>query len=139
MALLNEYDDPVLWEYPAGFDYRFEQDRFQNFAREFSIALNLTPKIETGICIQDASFHSQLIFPVGLARFHLLRFSNFGSFLTINDDEDLPDEIFATILRLAKEFKYTYIPYRYLDANYNGANPGVTGIDSWWVRYFDYV
>ena len=133
------HDDPEHWEYPLGFDYIAEQNRFLEFAEAFSDSLNLNPKIETGTCIQDASFHSQLIFPVGLDRFHALRFSNFGSFVTINDDEGVPDEMLAKINRLAEEFRYTYIPYRFLDADYTGANPGVTGIDSWWVRYFDYV
>jgi len=139
LELLKIHDDPEHWEYPLGFDYNAEQKRFLQFAGAFSAALNLNPKIETGSCIQDASFHSQLIFSVGLAKFHSLRFSNFGSFITINDGEDLPEEMLATTLQLADEFGYTYIPYRYLDADYTGSNPGVTGIDSWWIRYFDYV
>ena len=137
--LLERNDDPERWEYPLGFDYKAEQTRFLEFAAAFASDLKLNPKIETGLCIQDASFHSQMIFPVGLATFHSLRFSNFASLITINDDEDLPEEMLATTLRLADEFAYSYVPYRYLDADYTGVNPGVTGIDSWWVRYFDYV
>jgi hypothetical protein len=139
VELLKTNDDPVRWEYPLGFDYNSEQQRFLQFAAAFSEALNIKPKIETGVCIQDASFHSQLLFPVGLSRFHSLRFSNFGPFITINDDEDLPDEMKSTILKLADRFGYTYIPYQYLDTDYTGSNPGVTGIDWWWIRYFDYV
>ncbi|MBB3210689.1 hypothetical protein FHS27_006537 [Rhodopirellula rubra] len=139
MELLKINDDPERWEYPLGFDYESEQERFLQFATAFFAALNISPMIETGACIQDASFHSQLIFPVGLVRYHSLRFSNFGSFITINDDEGVPDEILSTILELADRFEYTYIPYQYLDADYTGSNLGVTGIDSWWIRYFDYV
>ncbi|HBE71074.1 MAG TPA: hypothetical protein DDW52_23250 [Planctomycetaceae bacterium] len=136
---LETNDDPERWEYPLGFDYQAEQRRFHEFAAAFSAAFSITSKIETGACIQDASFHSQLIFSVGLARSHSLRFSNFGSFVTVNDDEDVPNKMLSTILKLADQFGYIYIPYRYLDADYTGSNPGVTGIDSWWVRYFDYV
>ncbi len=137
--LLKNHDDPKYWEYPPGFDYKAQQKRFLKFASAFAAATGLNPKIETGPCIQDASFHSQIIFMVGLARFHSLRFSNFGSFITINDDEDVPEEILSATLKLADEFQYTYVPCQYLDAEYTGANPGVTGIDSWWIRYFDYV
>jgi len=139
LSLLKEHDDPVYWEHPPGFDYRIEQERLLSFVDEFAKALKITPKVETGICIQDASFHSQIIFAVGFARFHSLRFSNFGSFITISDDEDVPDEMLVSIKQLAENYGYTYIPCQLLDANYTGNNPGVTGIDTWWIRFFDYV
>ena len=62
--MLELHDDPVNWEYPRGFDYDAEQERFMDFAGAFRAALQLDAKTETGICIQDASFHSQLIFAV---------------------------------------------------------------------------
>jgi hypothetical protein len=139
VELLKINDDPERWECPLGFDYNLERQRFLQFAAAFSDALSISPKIETGVCIQDASFHSQLIFPVGLATYHSLRFSNFGSFVTINDDENVPDDMLSTTLELAVRFGYTYIPHKYLSTVYTGSNPGVTGIDSWWMRYFDYV
>lgn len=41
---------------------------------------------------------------MSLTLLHKTANSNFGSFITINDDEDVPDEMLATIIRLASEF-----------------------------------
>ncbi|MCA9108285.1 MAG: hypothetical protein KDA83_22975, partial [Planctomycetales bacterium] len=68
--MLELHDDPVNWEYPPGFDYDAEQKRFLEYANAFGTTLHLNPKAETGICIQDASFHSQLMFAVDGGRTH---------------------------------------------------------------------
>lgn len=96
-------------------------------------------KSETGSAIQDASFHSQIFIPLGDGHNALLRFSNFGAMATIGPDEPAPTELLETVVELLEKHAYDYVPASVLEQPYTGANPGVTGIRSWWIRYFDWV
>jgi hypothetical protein len=137
--LLREYDDSTHWEYPPSFDYRAATIRFKKFADELSATLGVPLTTETGSYIQDASFHSQLLVPLAGGRNTLIRFSNFGNMVTISEDEPAPEEMLSTIKRLFDRYGYVYVPASVLEQPYRGSNPGVTGIDTWWIRYFDWV
>jgi len=137
--LLQRHDDPKRWEYPKVFDYKGSNVYFLAFASSLNEEFGTHLKAETGSDIQDASFHSQIYFSVGLERFHLIRFSNFGDMVAVNDDSEMPDEILERIKKLLTQHKYNFVPCSHLDVPYTGSNPGVTGIDSWWIRYFDWV
>ena len=137
--ILIRHDDPERWEYPDAFDYASANARFLLFASALDKEFGTHFKTETGNHIQDASFHSQIYFSVGLARFYLIRFSNFGDMVAINDDLEIPVEVLSRVKKLFVEHKYSFISCEELETSYTGANPGVTGIDSWWTRYFDWV
>jgi hypothetical protein len=58
LALLREYDDPVNWEVPGGwenYDYLTARRRFLHFADDIEKTLASKCKAETGPSIQDAS------------------------------------------------------------------------------------
>lgn len=40
---------------------------------------------------------------------------------------------------LCARLGYVFVPTEYAELPYDGANPGVTGIRDWWIRYFDWV
>lgn len=137
--LLASHDHPTHWEHPPGFDYQAAVARFVRFVADLSTALGQPVPSETGVHIQDASFHSQAFLPLPGGRQGIIRFSNFGDMATVDDSEPLPEATMALVEELLARHGYTYIPAHVLDVDYTGNNPGVTGIQSWWIRYFDYV
>lgn len=139
LELLRRYDHPTHWEHPPGFDYRQAEVRFARFVEDLSAASGVAPRVETGVHIQDASFHSQAFLPLADGRFALIRFSNFGDMVTVGDDEPIPEPTMHVIRELFSRHGYVYVPAVVLAEPYTGSNPGVTGIDTWWIRYFDWV
>lgn len=139
LELLRRHDHPTHWEYPPGFDYRTATERFARFVEELSARLGVALRAETGSHIQDASFHSQVFVPLPRDRHALIRFSNFGDMATISDDEPVPEPTMAAVVELLGKQGYVYVPAEVLAEPYTGSNPGVTGIRTWWIRYFDWV
>ena len=131
---LLQFDDPI-----PGFAYRESIARFRAVAKELSNELGAELRTETETHIQDASFHSQIYLPGGWFGHHLIRFSNFGEMVSINDDDGLPPDLLERIQAILKRHGYVYMPYALLEQPYTGVNPGVTGIETWWIRYFDWV
>jgi hypothetical protein len=139
LNLLRQHDDPRRWEYPTGFDYDAATRRFAKFTEALSALLKVTLKSESGSYIQDASFHSQIYVPLDSERYTLIRFSNFGNMATVSEDEPVSEELMRAIVELLEKHGYVYVPAAVLDQPYTGENPGVTGIRTWWIRYFDWV
>jgi hypothetical protein len=137
-ALLRKIDDPVWWEYPPGFAHQEASTRFRNFVCQLEQTLGIALETETGAAIQDASFHSQVRIP-SQDSVVTLRFSNFGEMVALSEEESVAADVVDTIRRLALLLGYVYVPTRLLTTPYTGKNPGVTGIEDWWTRYFDWV
>ena len=138
-SALLRFDDPIHWEYPPRFAHRESVVRFRAVARDLSNELGVELRMETETQIQDASFHSQIYLPGGWFGHHLIRFSNFGDMVSINEDDGLPPDLLERIQEILSRHGYVYIPYVLLEQPYTGVNPGVTGIATWWIRYFDWV
>ena len=145
-ALLEQHDDPGNWEAPPGFDPDRAVARFNAFVRELEALLGERLASETEGWIQDASFHSQVFLPAsiravpaGPSEVTPLRFSRFGDMVASGAERDLKPEALSQIRRLLEAHGYTVVPVAYLHRPYTGRNPGVTGIESWWVRYFDWI
>jgi hypothetical protein len=139
LEILRRNDQPAHWDYPPGFDYHAATERFARFVEELSAKLGGALKAETGVHIQDASFHSQVFLPLPGGRHALIRFSNFGDMATVSDDDPVPEPTMAVVLEMLAQHGYVYVPAAVLAQPYTGSNPGVTGIDTWWIRYFDWV
>ncbi|MEO0328817.1 MAG: hypothetical protein AAF217_09490 [Pseudomonadota bacterium] len=138
-SLLELHDDETRWEAPANFDYAEARTRFAEFVDVLEAVFETSFQSETGLNIQDASFHSQIFFDSGLTRCHLIRFSNFGDMVAIADDDEIPLSLLIRLQAMLTQAGYTVVPFEYLEKPYTGLNAGVTGIDTWWIRYFDYV
>ncbi|MFG0285341.1 MAG: hypothetical protein ACF8R7_13055 [Phycisphaerales bacterium JB039] len=139
LELLRRHDDPVLWEYPEGFDHTRAVLRFRRFAEHLESRWEKPIRTETEIEIQDASFHSQIFVSVSHGGRVVIRFSNFGDMATFEEEAAVPDDLRETLLSLFEHHGYVYVPYDVLTEPYTGSNPGVTGIRDWWIRYFDWV
>jgi hypothetical protein len=137
--LLAMHDHPTIWEYPPGFDYEAASAKFATFVAALTEGLGRPLKVETGSLIQDASFHSQAFLPLPSDEPVLIRFSNFGDMATVSDEELVPEVALKLVTELLKRHGYAYVPAAILNAPYSGTNPGVTGISTWWIRYFDWV
>jgi hypothetical protein len=129
-----KYDDPVNWEYPLNFNHKKEIADFKEFLSKIEVNLKEKINYETEYHIQDASFHSQIYLSGGS-----LRFSNFGRMVTFTIDHEVSQDITVLVKKLCSELGYLFIESELTEIRYTGNNSGVTGIDSWWIRYFDYV
>jgi hypothetical protein len=59
--------------------------------------------------------------------------------VAISDESELDSQTLAAIKSIAYQQGYLYIPEPLVWEDYNGKNPGVTGIPNWWTRFFDYL
>jgi hypothetical protein len=110
MLLLKEHDDPVNWEWPDGFDYKQATAKFAAFVELLGVEFDAKLTPETGVQIQDASFHSQVfVSPAGSDRF-VIRFSNFGEMVAIHDDANVDSEVFKKLVKMFADHGYNYIP-----------------------------
>jgi len=132
--LFKKLDDPKYWEYPRGFDHSDAVRRFKKFVEALNKATGKTHEFETEFKIQDASFHSQINLGTGW-----LRFSNFGDMVAISPDCEITPEKIEIIQHLLLLHEYVFVVTEFAEAPYTGQNPGVTGIEDWWTRYFDWV
>ena len=132
--LLADLDDPKWWEQPPGFDRAAARQRAQLFREALNGRLPTPATLETGSSVQDASFHSELRLQGGS-----LRFSSFGEMIAFTPDHSVPAEVVESVRELAGRHGYRLIPTEILEEPYTGKNPGVTGIRTWWIRFFDYV
>ncbi len=140
--ILNANDDQVYWEFPPDFDFNSEEAAFHRFAKDLESVLCLRPEVETGVMIQDASFHSQITIVHSEDDHTHVRFSNFGRMATVfgvNDSEQVPADLLATIVRLFDKHGYVYIPPNELDLRYTKPAGLAIGIRDWFYRYFEYL
>lgn len=137
--LLKKHDHPTRWEHPPGFEYRAASLKFERMVAELSALLDVPIQSESGVQIQDASFHCQAFIPLAGEHRAVIRCSNFGGMATVSVDEPVPEDTMRIMTDLLNRHDYVYIPEIELQERYTGENPGVTGIDSWWIRFFDYV
>ncbi len=146
LHILRRHDDPVRWEWPRDFDYEAAERRFLAFVADLQRACGLRLDAETGAAIQDASFRGQVFLRGRLLRNELdpeetvvLRVSNWGELATVSDEAAIHPAALVRIKAVLEHAGYLYIPPRVLALPYTGENPGVTGIATWWIRYFDWV
>ena len=144
LRILQAHDDPVRWGTPPGFDGRAAEEHFLAFAHELERTLAVSCTIETRI--QDASFLGQIRLQEPLLSQaarpdvgYVLRISNWGQMATVSNEAVLKSTVLDDIKTLLPRFGYVYIPPSVLKLPYTGHNPGVTGIRTWWIRYFDWV
>lgn len=143
LRLLRDHDDPVRAEAPAGFRREAAESEFEAFANTLTAMLGSAREIETGVRIQDASFHGDIRFPESLVAGGSIagvRVSNFGRFCCVYDsDADVQPSVLDTVRQVASQCGYVFVPSRVLDLPYHGRNPGVSGFETWGQRFFDYI
>jgi len=132
--LLDQHDHPEHWDFPPGFDYESELSSFRRAAA--AIAARVPEPVEVDDDVQDASFHGLL--RIG-GEAGSLRFSNFGRMAAFASEEGVGAPLWKMVEEVLSARDYVLIPHRLVAGPYTGKNKGVTGIKSWWVRYFDWV
>ena len=141
-SIILRYDSDG-WEYPEDFDYAEEQRFFFEAKDELESLLVEKLDFETGVNIQDASYHSMIkisdkfLFREGICA--QIRFSNFGKMISFLNENCINEEIKADMVECLAVLGYTYIPEGVLRVRYAGKNSRASGIDSWWHRYFDWA
>jgi hypothetical protein len=58
---------------------------------------------------------------------------------TVREDESVPAALLKTVIELLEKHGYVYVPSTVLDQPYTGRIPRELGIDTWWIRYFDWL
>lgn len=131
LQLFKAHDDPRHSEHPPSFDFAAAEVRFTKMAEEILTAFPGS-RFETGVEIQDASFHGQ-IFVASAGRFALVRVSNFGGFVTFfgDDDDCLGAKARERLLGVFAKHGYTFLPPEALAlalaSPYDGTCPRVSG------------
>ena len=142
-GLLRKYDDSHFIEYPAGFDLIAAQQRFSRLAQAMAEEIGTDLSVESGVAIQDASYHGEISLPDRLKSdpetVVAVRISNFGSFASITGEEALASGVSERLLSLLSRHGYTFVPEWALDRDYDGSIPATIGIRTWWIRFFDYL
>ncbi len=135
IALFEKFDDPDNWECPEGFDRENEIRRFLSFHKELERLTGESFVFETEDSIQDATFHSQ----IDIGEYNWLRFSNFGSMISIFREDEIDASLMNIIKKIASEKEYKYVPGTYTNVNYSGSKDGRSRIEDWWMRYFNWM
>ena len=134
LQMFESLDDPNNIEYPKNFDYVEETGRFTAFVKDLEEATGKKLEKESGVYIQDASFHSQA--RIGEA---WLRFSNFGSMIALFPENAVSAEVLCTIKELGTLHGFVVIPEKYMEIEYSGAASSCSGIRDWGIRFFDWL
>ena len=100
-------------------------------------------KLELDDTAQDASFfcddgHWRELQPRHVYPVILVRFSAFGSLVTITTADEIEPALVRRLAAALEAAGYTYVVAEELDEPYDGKNPHI-GQQSWWVRFFDYL
>lgn len=141
LALMRSFDDPVYTEAPPTFDRVRAERKFAALVGEILLEFGLVGRCETGVYIQDASFHGSISVPFGSGRGQPLPkilVSNFGDLATVFDEGGiLTTKTLAEVVAVLEDSGYTYVPERLLRLPYTGTSPGL--IQTWAHRYFDWI
>lgn len=97
LQIFHQYDDPIRWEYPEGFDYPSAVSRARDFVAVLDKITGNPHEFETESYIQDASFHSRINLGFGW-----LRFSNFGNMVSIAEIDPIEKEIVVLVQKLCE-------------------------------------
>lgn len=138
LLCLRSFDDPVHWDQPPDFDRAVAAQRSEVFCADLKSRSRISLGFESGDSVQDASFHSQIHMSIH-GEVVSLRFSNFGDMAALMGEAAVPAALLDKIKNLLGIHGYTYIPEFVLEEPYTGVNLRVSGIQDWWVRYFDWV
>lgn len=131
----QKFDDPDNWECPEKFDRENEMRRFLDFHKELERVTGKSFVFETEDSIQDATFHSQ----IDIGEYNWLRFSNFGSMISIFQDDEIDIDLMKIIKQIALEKDYNYVPGVCTNEKYSGDKTDRSRIEDWWIRYFDWI
>jgi hypothetical protein len=134
--LLRAYDERDCYEFPT-------QDSYDDlWQRARGVQCDLAEKLgcpfDFDDTVQDASFHSEIGLPGGARHGPQpsLRFSNFGSMVSVTIPEVAPS-VLSAVRDVLRNHNFIYVPRAVLDVRYEGVLRHDV-IESWWVRYFDY-
>lgn len=124
-------------EEPNGFDRSAAVAKFKLYVKDLEEKTGQEFNTDTGGEVQDASFHSQVYFYNPYA---WLKFSSYGNMVCLFETEDgLDKSLRSIILELLDEHGYKYVPQEYVELEYDGDNPGVSGFRDWSYRFFDWI
>lgn len=137
-ALLYKHDHPTRLECPFWFSRRLAEKRLEAVHRALADGLDDPVEAESGVQIQDASFHGEIRLGVFDGEIVVIRFSNFGQMVAVSGEDCISGAMLDQIKAIFAEHGYVYVPLGELGA-YAGRNRGIDGIESWWDRYFDWA
>ena len=142
IRILQAHDDPEVWETPPEFDWEAAQRRILDFAGELQREFGVYRAVESVSFFQDSSCLGEI--PLPPRYFNrperawdviAVRISNWGNMATVDDESALEPELLERVKVLLQASGYLYIPPTVLAEPYTR----VPWIETWWIRYFDYL
>ena len=138
--ILHSLDEKNYLEYPQIFDYEKLNRRVHRVFNDLNKELDCNLNVEEGLSIQDASYHADIILKEYKSEHFIgricLRFSNFGNIVAFTDEAEIGNDWRKVICDTLNKYDFMLIPLDILDEKYDGCNKV---IDSWWIRFFDYL
>jgi hypothetical protein len=141
--ILRQHDEANAFEFPRNFDCKALERRASIVEGRLNEECGELTKFEGALYNQDASF-SVAVCLHGHERsmgqgicLPSIRFSNFGSLVSITWPELIPSERLELIVRILEAEGFTFLPQDELDCPYDGVMSGK--FESWWIRYFDWL
>jgi hypothetical protein len=128
--MFNGVPLPPLLESPPDFNRAEAEKQFKKLHAAIQIALGYNCAMHTGVTIQDASFHGEIIIPRAKWKDGYpinIRASNFNKLVCIQHEDDLPPKEREAIINVIKLLNYRYISFAEVSAK------------DLWLRYFDYL
>jgi len=117
-------------EAPAGFDRNQAEKRFYMLRSAVEKALGYRCHFSTGVQIQDASFHGEIVIPREKWKDDYpiaVRASNFNNLVCIQHESDLEMNERKALIQVFKELKYRYISFDEVSKK------------NLWLKYFEYL
>jgi hypothetical protein len=148
-ALLRRLDERRHVEFPSGYHHRRERERFEQLVERVQADFRCVCAVDRDV--QDASYHGALRIPAeatATGSFLTLKISNFGAMAVLclevpgcYDAEEtatlLDERDSARVAVALTDLGYVQVPEEVLWEDYDG--PHAAWIESWWIRYFDYL
>ena len=117
-------------EAPAGFDRNRAEKRFYMLRSAVEKALGYRCHFSTGVEIQDASFHGEIVIPREKWKDDYpitVRASNFNNLVCIQHESDLELNEREALIKVFKDLKYRYISFDEVSEK------------NLWLKYFEYL
>ncbi len=117
-------------EAPAGFDRNQAEKRFYMLRSAVEKALGYSCHFSTGVEIQDASFHGEIVIPREKWKDDYpitVRASNFNDLVCIQHEGDLEQNEREALIKVFRELKYRYISFDEVSEK------------NLWPKYFEYL
>ena len=147
-SALLQFDERGRFETPSEFNHAKLKNRVIKLTEDLRTHFGFGFRIDDQV--QDASFYGDILIPVELIKEpkqdvgYSIRISNYGSFATINFQDEYSVQTNSDIRDILRKHDFLFLDSAQLDEVYDGQFEEFKKIlggvlPTWYIRYFDYL